>query len=152
MKKSLLLMIVLLVSASWVCLAAAKPTDEQLTSTVKMMWEAFKNKDTKTFDTWLTEDVIDVGPMGAMDKAGIKKMMMDFNVAEYSLTDFKVSWIDQDAVIVTYKAFSKGSYQGKEMPPGTYLCTDIWVSQGDKWLGKFHQETPVMEMPAAAQQ
>ena len=145
-------MIALMITVSWVCLAAAKPTDEQLTSTVKMMWEAFKNKDTKTFDTWLTEDVVDISPMGAMDKAGIKKMMMDFTVAEYSLSDFTVTWINEDAVIVRYKALTKGSYQGKEMPSGTHLCTDIWVSQGDKWLGKFHQETPVVEMPPAAQQ
>lgn len=148
MKKPLLLMIALLITVSWVCLASAKPTDDQLVSNVKMMWEAFKNKDTKTFDTWLTDDVIDIGPMGAMDKAGIQKMMMDYTIAEYSLSDFKVVWIDKDAVIVTYKASSKGMYQGKEVPPGTHLCTDIWVSHGDKWLGKFHQETPVMEMPA----
>ncbi len=151
MKKLLLLMIALLITVSWVCSASAKPTDDQLISNVKMMWEAFKNKDTKTFDTWLTDDVIDVTPSGPMDKAGIKKMMMDFNVAEYSLTDFKVTWIDKDAAMITYKASSKGSYQGKEVPPGTRLCTDIWVSQDDKWLGKFHQETPLMEMPAAQQ-
>ncbi len=148
MKKPLLLIIVLLIAVSWVCSASAKPTDDQLISNVKMMWEAFKNKDAKTFDTWLTEDVIDVTPSGTLDLAGIKKMMMDYDVAEYSLTDFKVTWIDKDAVIVTYKAFSKGSYQGKEVPPGTHLCTDIWVSHGDKWHGKFHQETPLMEMPA----
>ncbi len=148
MKKPLLLMIALLIAVSGVCSASDKPTDDQVISKVKMMWEAFKNKDTKTFDTWLTDDILDVGPMGVMDKAGIQKMMMDYDVAEYNLSDFKVIWIDNDAVLVTYKASSKGKYQGKEVPPGNFLCTDIWVNQGDKWLGKFHQETPVMEMPA----
>ena len=149
MKKPLLLMIVLLITFSWVYSASAKPTDDQLISNVKMLWEAFKNKDAKPFDTWLTEDVVDINPMGVSDKAGIKKMMMDYTVSDYSLTDFKLTWIDKDAVIITYKASLKGSYMGKELPPGTQICTDIWVSQGGKWLAKFHQETPVMEMAAS---
>jgi hypothetical protein len=41
----------------------------------------------------------------------------------------------------------KGTSGGQPMPPGAMRAGSVWVNRGGKWVGVFHQDTPVEEMP-----
>jgi len=125
--------------------SAAGANDDKATGAVKQLWEQYKNKD-KAFTNGLTDDAVEVMPNGMVaTKAQILEHMNGDTVTEYNLTDWKVQWIDKDAVLVHYTATAKGmSKDGKAFPGGPVHCTDVLVNKGGKWLAAFHQETPMM--------
>ena len=64
-----------------------------------------------------------------------------------------VSWRTQDprvlpfgaeAVILTYRLYQVGSFQGEPLPAQVY-CTSAWRRIGGQWLAIFHQESPAIE-------
>lgn len=131
--------------------AAKSPTgmnamDEKLMAMVKQLWEQYKTKDSKGFGAGLSDDCMEVTPMGmVVTKAQILEAMAGDTISEYSLTDMKVQWLDKDCALVHYTATAKGTMKdGKALPAGPIHCTTAFVGSGGKWLAKFHQETPVM--------
>lgn len=124
---------------------AAGAMDDKATGFVKQLWEMYKTKD-KGFASNLTDDAMEVVPTGmVLTKAQILDEMNGNTMAEYSLTDWHVQWIDKDVALVHYTATAKGTMKnGQPFPGGPVHCTDTLVNKGGKWLAAFHQETPVM--------
>jgi len=119
--------------------------EQKLTGAEKQLWEAWKNKDMSPFKQNLTDDTVMVDPTGIVqgkDKAVDALTKAPCDVKSYSLGDIKVDWIDKDAVLLTYKADSDATCGGQKTPPSVYAAS-LWVKKNGKWLGAFHQETPV---------
>ena len=123
--------------------------EQKLTSAEKQLWEAWKNKDMSPFKQNLTDDTVMVDPTGIVqgkDKAVDSLTKAPCDVKSYSLGDIKVDWIDKDAALLTYKADSDATCGGQKTPPSVYAAS-LWVKKNGKWLGAFHQETPVAPAP-----
>ena len=123
--------------------------EQKLTSQEKQLWEAWKNKDMSPFKQNLTDDTVMVDPTGIVqgkDKAVDSLTKAPCDVKSYSLGDIKVDWIDRDAALLTYKADSDATCGGQKTPPSVYAAS-LWVKKNGKWLGAFHQETPVAPAP-----
>ena len=124
-----------------------KATEDKLVQIEKQLWEAWKNNDTKPFQQNLADNAVGVSPRGVME--GSQKLMQDLTsgncqVSSYSLEDTKVTWIDSNTALLTYKGNQDATCEGHKLPPSVY-ASSIYVKKGSSWKGMFHQETPSME-------
>jgi len=113
-----------------------------LIASEKKLWEAFKNKDPKPFKATLTADSVGVGEMGVESKADLLKEIVSggCDIKSFSLSDFKLTTIDGNAAVLTYKGVTEGTCGGKAIP--TVWSSTVYVRRGGKWLAVAHQETP----------
>ena len=120
---------------------SAKPaeTTSDVTADEKMVWDAIKRKDADAFASYITDDSIEVEPMGVLDKAGSVKTITMFDASKAALSDFKTVKFDDDASLVTYMVKGPSPDFGKL---GERHST-IWINRGGKWLAAFHEGTEV---------
>jgi len=113
-------------------------------ATEKKLWEAWKNKNFKTFKANLSADSIMISDMGVADKTTALKAMesMPCEVKTYELSDIKVTFLNSSAAILTYKSTQDATCGGEAVPPAVW-SSSVYVMRGGKWLAASHQETPV---------
>jgi len=107
------------------------------------LWNAYKNKDPKPFQNWLAADSTVVGPEGVSGKGDVVKMMASIpcEIKSFTLSDWKLTMIDPNAALLTYKGVADGTCQGKPIPP--VWASSVWVSRNGKWMAFSHQESDV---------
>ncbi len=117
---------------------------KQLSANETKLWEAWKNKDAKPFRTYLSADSLMVGGSGTAGKADAIKEITSAScdVKSYKLSDWKLTMIDADAVLLTYKGVTEGTCGGQPLPAA--WASSIWAKRGGRWQSFSHQETPVM--------
>lgn len=126
---------------------APRVTKEMLLTELSEMetalWNAWKNKDSKAFDTQLSEDSVMVGEQGVGMKNDVVKMMasMPCDVKSFTLTDWKLTKLSPTTALITYKGVADGTCMGQPIP--TAWASSIWVKRKNVWQAAFHQETPV---------
>jgi uncharacterized protein (TIGR02246 family) len=113
--------------------------DATLIAQEKEVWEAMKKKDLQGFAGYLAEDMIYVTKTGVHTKAETVKGIADGPMPELTLDDWKVTMIDNDAAIVTYRMNIKAVACG---PAATSeRNSTVWAKRNGKWLVVFHQDT-----------
>jgi len=121
----------------------ASATDQKLIDLEKSMWEAWKNKDSKPFDANLAPNFTGVDVGGMSDKASsISYITTKCDVKDYALSDSKVTWLNKDTALLTYKAAQHATCNGKASPENI-LASSVFVKQNGKWWESFHSEVPV---------
>jgi hypothetical protein len=106
-----------------------------------------KAKNPDGFGAMLADDFIYVSNDGVYDKAGTVNGIKQIEPTEITLSDWKTVMLGKDAGVVTYTVNMKGTSGGKPIPPGAMRAGSVWVNRGGKWVGAFHQDTPVEEPP-----
>lgn len=116
---------------------------KKLSANETALWTAWKNKDVKPFQMWLTADGVSIGEEGIGNKAELVKMLpsMPCEVKSFTLSDWKLSMVDADAAVLTYKGVAEGTCAGQPIP--TVWSSSLWVNRKGKWVVFAHQETPV---------
>src|SRR5947209_2049295 len=116
---------------------------KKLSANETKLWDAWKNKDAKPFQMWLSADSVMISEGGIEGKGDVTKEMaaMPCEVKSYSLSDWKLTMINPGAALLTYKGSAVGTCAGTAIP--TVWASSIWVNRGGKWLAFSHQETPV---------
>jgi hypothetical protein len=114
-----------------------------LIATEKKLWEAWKNKDTKPFKAWVAADAVGIGDQGTQGKAALLKDIAagGCEVKSFELSEFKLTMIDSNAAVLTYKGTSDGTCGGEPIKPA--WASSTFVRRGGKWLAIAHQETIV---------
>ena len=111
----------------------------------KALWDAWGKKDGKPFEESMNPDTVGVDAVNGIsigrDTAVKQITTHNCEVKSYNLSDEKVTPIDKDAVILTYKADQDVTCGGQKMPSTVY-ASSIWKKQSGKWWAAFHQETP----------
>ena len=112
-------------------------------STEKKLWEAWKNKQIKVFKATLTADAVMIGDAGVANKTESLKELesMACEVKSYELSDIKVTFLNNDAALMTYKAVQDVTCGGNAAPPSVW-ASSAYVKRGGKWFAASHQETP----------
>lgn len=143
--KRMLIALALLLSSSVGLTAQVKPSNAVVVeSSVRKLWEAFKNKDKATLS-----DLLDTGFRQfeeGLSTFGDKKTEVnavdEYELMSYKLSDFKVEPIAPNSVLVTYIA----DYQGKtggEIAKAKSVFGEIWIRSGNHWKALYMQETYV---------
>lgn len=128
---------------------AAAPTKDALMTLEKSAYEAWKTKDAKFWDTFLTANFVGFGQSGRLDKASATKEYAgaDCDVKSYALSDEQMTPLGTDAAMITYKTTIDATCGGQKVP-ATGWAAGIYVREGDKWKGAFHAATPMVDPKA----
>ena len=111
------------------------PFAENVISLEKRLWEASKNFDKATYASLLASDYYEVSDLGLSTRAEALDSL-EGPVADYSLDDFKVTKLADNAALVTYKSSVRAGSSTVNA-----LDTELWVNRDGKWETTFFQET-----------
>lgn len=111
--------------------------EDAITDLEESAWQAYKNKETRSFKKLLYKTYYGVYADGIktldMEAADLEKTNLD----NYSLADIKVKFPNVNIAVITYKATQKATFDGKDVS-GIYYSESVWVKKGEKWLNTFH--------------
>ena len=129
--------------------APAGPTQVALVSHETRAYEAWKSKDEKFWDTFLSDKFVGWGSSGRLDKASATKEYAgaDCDIKRYALSDVQMSPLGQDAALITHRITVDGTCGGRRIPPGSWAAT-VYVRDGNGWKAAFHAEAAIVD-PAA---
>lgn len=104
------------------------------------LWAAYAKKDAKPFEDALAANFQELNAEGLLDRAAALKTYTEHNceVTSSALSDTNATKINDNLVVFTYKAMSKGTCDGKAMPDAPAYVSSIWVKEGDAWKAVFH--------------
>jgi len=131
------------------------PTADLLLSMDKQANEAYIKGDSKYFEGFLSDKFVMGGGGMRLDKAALVKMIGENKCTVkdgWALEDPKMSTIDADTVVISYKATFDGTCagpDGKQMKvPSPVRSASIYIREGDKWKGAWHGETLIPDPKA----
>ena len=116
---------------------------KQLVDLETAMWNAWKNKDACVFEKNLSADSVLVDGNGVSGKASIAGGISACNVTSFSLSDWKMTKLNANTALLTYKGTQSGTCGGTALP-STVWASSIWAKRKGVWVATFHQETPAM--------
>lgn len=122
--------------------AAAKnaAVERLLISNEKRTWELYQRKDVKGLAELTAEDYYDIYPDGeAVDKKRYLADVLDTEVKDYALSDFKVIMLNASAAIVVYRAKVHAAVKNREIK-SEVAVTSGWAMRGGRWLNVFYRE------------
>jgi ketosteroid isomerase-like protein len=130
--------------------APAELTKVALVTLEKSAYKAWKSKDAKFWDTFLSDRFVGWGSSGRLDKAAATKEYTgaDCEIRSYALSDEHMSPLGKDAALLTHKVTVIGTCGGQEIPADCWAA-GVYVREGDKWKGSFHAEAPIVDPKAA---
>lgn len=118
----------------------AAPVEEELIAKEKRTWELYRNKDVKALAELTSEDFYDIYPAGeVVDKKRYLQDVLEIEVKDYALSDFKVIMLNEGAAVVVYKAKVHGVLKGRELK-SEVAVTSGWAKRGGRWLNVFYRE------------
>ena len=125
--------------------APAGPQKVALVTLEKSAYAAWKSKDAKFWDTFLSDKFVGWGTFGKLDKASAKKEYTgaDCDIRSYSLSDERVSSRGKHAALITYKATVDGTCGGQKIPANSWAA-GVYVRDGGQWKAAFHAQTAVV--------
>jgi hypothetical protein len=123
------------------------PSDAEVISREKSVWESLKSKDYDTFASQLAEDQLEVSEGGVADKGASVQSVKNVEFSEVNFSDWRVLTIDPDLVVTTYKVSVKAKEKDKELPLTDFRESSAWVNRDGKWKAIFHQGTRILNMP-----
>jgi ketosteroid isomerase-like protein len=131
-------------------IAPAGTTEVALVTLEKSAYEAWKSKDAKFWETFLSDKFVGWGSSGKLDKASATKEYSGAacEIKSYALSDEQMSPLGKDAALITYKAAVNGTCGGQKIPVNSWAA-GVYVRDGDKWKAAFHAEAPVVDPKAA---
>ena len=119
---------------------AANTLDKALIANEKKINEAVAKGDKASFSALVSPTSISADANGFAKGSDMAAMLEHAKIESWAVSDEKVTWIDPNTAIVTYKWTGAGTFMGQPLPPVTYAST-VWTKKGDKWVAVFHQES-----------
>ena len=126
----------------------AKPAasvEEELIAKERRTWELYKSRDVKALTELTGEDFYNIYPSGeVVDKKRYLQDVLEIEVKDYALSDFKAIMLNEGAAVVVYRAKVHGVVGGKELK-SEVAVTSGWARRGGRWLNVFYRES-VLEL------
>ncbi len=119
---------------------AAPPIEAQ----VRKLWEAYKNKDKAALSDLLDGGFrqFEEGMSTFADKKAEVNSVDEFELLNYTLSDFTVTSLGPNAALVTYIAQYEGK-SGGEVSKAKSVFGEVWIRAGGQWKDSYMQETYV---------
>lgn len=129
--------------------ASAGPTQLVLLSLETSAYEAWKSKDARFWETFLSDRFVGWGSLGRLDKVSATKEYTGAGceIESYSISDVQVTPLSEDAALITHKITVNGTCGGQKNPPGSWAAT-VYVRDGNQWKAAFHAQAAIID-PAA---
>ncbi len=129
---------------------AAPPTKEALVALETKAYEAWKNHDTKFFETFLNDKFVSLGSNGRMDRAAELKSIADHKceIKTIALEDTNMRIISPDVAVLTSHTKIDGTCDGKKINDAR--AATVFSRKGDAWTVSYHSGTDIVEPKAPA--
>jgi|SRR5271167_19274 len=129
--------------------AQAGPTKVALVTIEKSAYAAWKSKDAKFWDTFLSAKFVGWGSSGRLDKASATKEFTgaDCAIKSYALSDEEMSPLGNGAALITYKITVDGTCGGQVVPASSWAAS-VYVRDGNEWKGAFHARAAIIDSKA----
>lgn len=116
---------------------------EQLIKLEKQSWEAWKNRDGKFFQDFLSDDHVEVGFGGVSTKAEIVSFVGSpvCTVKSYQLDQFELRMLDKNTALLTYRE-AQDTVCHNPVPSPCWVSS-LYMKRGDRWLNVFYQQTEI---------
>jgi Domain of unknown function (DUF4440) len=131
--------------------ALLPPTKDALVTLERSAYEAWKSKDAKFWDSFLSDKFVGYGPSGKLDKASATKGYTGAACAitSYALSDEQMKPLGNGAALLTHKLIVDGTCGGQKVPTVSWTAS-VYVREGDTWRAAFHAEAPVVDPKSAS--
>jgi hypothetical protein len=115
---------------------------ETLVNLEKQSWEAWKRRDGKFFQEFLSDDHVEVGFNGVTNKARVVAGVGSpvCVVKSYTVETFELTMIDANTALLTYHAEQDTTCGGNAVPSPVW-ASSLYVKRGGHWLNAFYQQT-----------
>jgi hypothetical protein len=127
------------------------PAREALIALEKSANEAWKTRDTKFWDSFLSDRFIGYGVAGKLDKAAAAKEFSgaDCEIDRYALFNERITQLDPDVALLTYRSAVDGRCGGRKVP-GESAAASLYVREGGEWKNAFHAEAAIVDPKTAS--
>ena len=114
-------------------------------------YDAWKNKDAKFWDPFLTSNFVGFSNGKKLDKAAAIKDFgqSDCDIKSVAISDDQMTPLGPNAVLMTYKTTTDGICGGQKVPANAWAA-GVYVREGSQWKGAFHAETNIRDPNAAS--
>ena len=108
----------------------------------KQSWEAWKKRDGKFFQDFLSDDHVEVGFNGTATKPQIVAFVGSpiCTVKSYSVDKFQLTIFDARTALLTYHAAQDTTCNGAAVPSPVWVSS-LFIKRGNRWLNSFYQQT-----------
>jgi hypothetical protein len=108
----------------------------------KKSWEAWKNRDGNFFQSFLSDDHVEVGFGGLTDKANVVTFVGSpvCTVKSYSVEQFKLTVFAPNTALLTYHAAQDTTCGGHAVPSPVWVSS-LYIKRGNRWLNAAYQQT-----------
>lgn len=115
---------------------------ETLIDLEKQSWEAWKKRDGKFFQEFLSDDHVEVGFNGTATKPQIVAFVASpiCTVKSYSVDKFQLTIFDAKTALLTYHATQDTTCNGAAVPSPVWVSS-LFIKRGKRWLNSFYQQT-----------
>jgi hypothetical protein len=119
-----------------------KAVKERLVNREKQSWEAWKNRDGKFFQEFLSDDHVEVGVGGISTKAEIVAFVASpaCIAKSYSVDAFELTMFDANTALLTYRAAQDTTCNGATAPSPVWTSS-LYIRREDRWFNAFYQQT-----------
>lgn len=150
MKRTLVMVAVLLLTFASVAMAQegqpAKPKAalSPVEAQVRKLWDAFQKKDKTTLASLLDNHfrMFEEGLSAFADKKSEVNAVDEFELLNYTLSDFTITPTGTNSVAVTYIAQYEGKSNG-ETSKAKSVFGETWIRKNGAWKNLYLQETYV---------
>jgi hypothetical protein len=133
-----------LVSARVVAPPRADAALEQaLVARERASWVAWQKRDASFFETFLSDDHVEVGFGGVAGKTAVIKSVGSpaCVVASYDVGAIRLTRLTDDAALLTYHARQQTTCAGQPVPSPVWVSS-LYVKRGGAWVNAVYQQTP----------
>ena len=118
---------------------------DQLIALEKKSWEAWKNRDGKFFQDFLSDDHVEVGFGGVSNKSQIVPFVGSpvCTVKSYRLDRFEMKRLDANTALLTY--WEEQDTVCRNPVPSPCWVSSLYMKRGDRWLNVFYQQSQVQK-------
>jgi hypothetical protein len=115
---------------------------EELVKLEEQSWVAWKGRDGKFFEGFLSDDHVEMGVGGPSNKAEVVAFVASpiCVVASYSVGQFQLTVLGPDAALLTYHA--EQDTKCHAAVPSPAWVTSLYVRRNGRWLNAVYQQTP----------
>lgn len=105
-------------------------------------WRLIQQKDLQGFARYLADEFYDIFPDGTeRNKAQLLEFLSGADLKEYHLSSFRVTMLNDNAAVVTYRVDARARIQGEEIALRAAV-TAGWAWRGGRWVNVFSVGTP----------
>ena len=126
----------------WV--SGPEPDLEMFLQLESRVWAALQTGDGDLDRSMLSEDFLGVYPSGFSDRDGHVEQLSDGpTVAEYRLSEARLFVINDDEVLLSYRAdWQRPDPLGLQPAPEAMYVSSLWSRRDGRWINTFSQDTP----------